>query len=61
MKTFCAIQKYFLKFQVDYMTRELIRLFAEYNENPTNTTLDVLLIKHREVKMVSDGNKISGV
>ena len=51
MKTFYPIQVIDLRFQTDYITAKKIRLFEEY----------VILIKHREINMVSDGNKITGI
>ena len=61
MKTFYPIQVIDLRFQIDYVTPKKIRLFEEYEEAPENTNLYVILIKHREVNMVSDGNKITGI
>ena len=60
MKTFYPIQVIDLRFQIDYITPDKIRLFEEYEETPENTKLYVKLIKHRE-NMVSDGNKITGI
>ena len=61
MKSFYAIQVIDLRFQIDYVTPKKIRLFEEYEETPENTNLYVILIKHREINMVSDGNKITGI
>ena len=60
MKTFYPIQVIDLRFQIDYITPKKIRLFEEYKNAPDNTNLYVILIKHREINMVSDGNKITG-
>ena len=61
MKTFYPIQVIDLRFQIDYVTPKKIRLFEEYENAPENTNLYVVLIKHREINMVSDGNKITGI
>ena len=39
----------------------ILQRLEEYDENPTDTILYVILIKHGEIKMVSDGIKISGI
>ena len=61
MKDYYPIQIIDLRFQVDHISPKKIRLFEEYDPNPTNTNLYVILIKHREIKMISDGNKIISV
>ena len=61
MKTFYPIQVIDLRFQIDYVTPKKIRLFEEYEETPENTIPYVILIKHREINMVSDGNKPTGI
>ena len=61
MKKYYPIQIIDLRFQVDHISPKKIRLFEEYDNNPVNTNLYVILIKHREIKMISDGNKIIGV
>ena len=55
MKTFNPIQVIDLKFQIDYITRK-----KEQENTPENTNLYIIFIKHKEIKMVSDGNKITG-
>ena len=57
MKTFYPIQVIDLRFQIDYITPTKIRTFEENKNAPENTNIYVLLIKHREIKMVSVGNK----
>ena len=61
MKENYPIQIIDLRFQVDHISPKKIRLFEEYDDNPTNTKLYVILIKHKEIKMISDGNKIISV
>ena len=61
MKEYYPIQMIDLRFQVDHISPKKIRLFEEHDDNPVNTNLYVIFIKHREIKMVSDGNKIISV
>ena len=61
MKIFYPIQVIDLSFQNDYITPKKIRLFEEYENAPENTKLYVILLKHRKINMVSDGNKITGI
>ena len=61
MKKYYPIQIIDPRFQVDHISPKKIRLFEEYDDNLTNTILDDILIKHREIKMISDGNKIISV
>ena len=61
MMTLYPIQVIDLRFQIDYLTPKKIRLFEEFETAPENTNLYVILIKHRETNMVSDGNKITGM
>ena len=61
LKTYYPIQIIDLSFQVDHISPKNIRLFEGYDNNPVNTVLYIILIKHREIKMISDGNKIISV
>ena len=61
MKNYYPIQIIDLRFQVDHVSPEKIRLFEEYDPNPVITNLYVILIKQREIKMISDGDKIISV
>ena len=61
MKTFYPIQIIDLRFQIDYVTPQKIGLFEKNENAPENTNLYVILINHREIIMVSDGNKITGI
>ena len=61
MKTFYPIQVIHLRFQIDYITPKKIRHLEKYKNAPENTNLYVILIKHREIRIVSDGNKITGI
>ena len=60
MKNYYPIQIIDLRFQVDHLSPKKIRLFEKYDPN-TNTNLYVILIKHREIKMIFDCNKIISV
>ena len=61
MKKYYPIQIIDLRFQVDHMSPKKIRLLEEYDDNPTNTNLYVILIKHREIEMISDGKNVISV
>ena len=61
MKTLYPIQVVDLRFQNHYITAKKIRHFENYENAPENTNLYVILIKHKETKMVSEGNKITGI
>ena len=50
-----------LRFQVDHISPKKIRLFEEYDNNPANTIVYIFLIKHREIKLISDSKKIISV
>ena len=62
MKNKYPIQVIDLRFQVDHITPKKIQLFEEYREvdppNPPNARLYVILIRRREIEMISDGNKL---
>ena len=57
MKKYYPFEIIDLRFQVDHISPNKIRLFKEYDENPINTIIYIILIKHREIKMISHGNK----
>ena len=61
LKSFYPIQVIDLRFQVDYITPKKIRIFEEHETDPEHTNLHFILIKHKEIKMVSDGNKTTGI
>ena len=46
MKKYYPIQIIDLRFQVDHISPKKIRLFEEYDDNPVNTNLYIILIKH---------------
>ena len=45
MKNYYLIQIIDLRFQVEHISPKKIRLFEEYDDNPTNTNLYIILIK----------------
>ena len=58
--SYTLVQNFDLRFQVNYIILKKIMLSEEYDEDQTNTNLYIILIKHREIKMISDGDKING-
>ena len=60
MKNKYPIQVIDLRFQVDHISPKKIQLFEEFNTDPANVNarLFVMLIRHRQIEMISDGNKI---
>ena len=61
LKNFYPIQVIDLRFQVDHISPKKIQLFEECRVAPANARLFVTLIKHRQIKMISDGHKITQV
>ena len=59
MKNLYPIQIVDLRYQVDHITPKKIPLFEEHRADHINAKLFVILIRYREIMMVSDGNKIS--
>ena len=58
MKFFYSIQTIDLRFHVDHITLQKIQLFEEFADSPDKERLFVILIRHRQIEMLSDGNKI---
>ena len=62
MKTKYPIQVIDLRFQADHITPKKIQLFEEYRadpaNNPNHARLYVILIRRREIELISDGNKL---
>ena len=58
MKYRYPIQITDLRFQVDHITPKKIQLFEEFSEDPANERLFIILVRHRQIEMISDGNKI---
>ena len=63
MKNKYPIQVIDLRHQVDHITPKQFQLFEEFKTDPDNVNarLNVILIRHRQIEMISDGNKIIGV
>ena len=57
MKNFYPIQVNDIKYHIYHTVFKTIQLFEEYSEDPDNESLSVILIRHRQIEMVSDGNK----
>ena len=58
MKYLYPIQITDLGHQVDLITPKKIQLFEEFSEDPANERLFVILVRQRQVEMISDGHKI---
>ena len=58
MKYLYPIQITDLRHQVDHLTPKNIQIFEEFSEDPANERLFLILIRHRQVETISDGNKI---
>ena len=54
------IQVIDLRHQVDHINPTKTQLFKEYRNDPVypNIRIFVILIRHRQIKMISDGDKI---
>ena len=59
MKNKYPIQIINLRHQIDHISPKKIQLFEEYKNNPVynNKRLYVILIRHKQIEMISDGNK----
>ena len=58
MEYFYDIQITDLRHQVDHLTPRKIQIIEEFSEDPANERLFLILIRHRQVEMISDGYKI---
>ena len=60
MKNNYPIQVIDLRFQVYHITRKKLHLFEKFDKDPANfnARLFVILIRHRQNDVISDGNKI---
>ena len=58
MKYRYPIQLTDLRHQVDHNTPKKIQLFEEFSEDPNTERLFIILVRHRQIEMISDGNKI---
>ena len=60
-KILYPIQVFDLEFQIYYMTPERIKLFDQYENTPEHTNFYVILMKHKEIKVASEGIKTTGI
>ena len=58
MKTKYPIEIIDLRYQTDYITPKKIQLFLEYGDDPDNARFFLILIRRREIELISDGNKL---
>ena len=58
MKTKYPIEIIDLGHQSDHITPKKIQLFHEYGTDPDNGRLFIILIRRREIELISDGNKL---
>ena len=58
MKTKYPIQIRDLRRQPDHITPRKIQLFQEYSADPENAEFYLILIRSREIELISDGNKL---
>ena len=58
MKTKYPIQIIDLRRQLDHITPKKFQLFQEYSADPENANFYLILIRRREIELISDGNKL---
>ena len=58
MKTKYPFEIIDLRHQPDQITPKKIQLFQEYGTDPDNGRMCVILIRRREIELISDGNKL---
>ena len=58
MKTKYPIGLIDLRHQPDHITLKKIQLFQEYGAVPINARLFLILIRRREIELISDGKKV---
>ena len=61
MKIFSPIQVIDLRFQVVHIAPKTIHFFEEYRADPRNARLFAILFKYKQLKMISNGHKITQV
>ena len=59
MRNFYPIQLIDLKFHVDRVSPKKNKLFEEDSAALTNARVFVVLLKHRQIKVISDGQKVA--
>ena len=58
MKTKYPIEILDLRHQADHITPKKIQLFLEYADDPDSARFFLILIRRREIELISDGNKL---
>ena len=58
MKTKYPIEIMDLRHQSGHITPKKIQLFLEYGADPENASFFLILIRRREIELISDGNKL---
>ena len=58
MKTKNPIEKIDLRHQPVDITPKKIQLFLEYGGDPDNARFFLIIIRRREIELISDGNKL---
>ena len=58
MKTKYPIEIIHLGHQADHITPKKIQLFLEYGADPENARFFLIVIRRREIEVISDGNKL---
>ena len=61
LKNFYLFQVFDLKHQFDHVSPKKIQLIEKYRNDTNNARIFVILIRHRENMMVSDGIKITEI
>ena len=57
-KTKYPIEIIDLRHQSDQITPKKIQLFQEYSADPENANFYLIIIRRREIELISDGNKV---
>ena len=58
MKTEYPIETIDLRHQADHITHQKIQLFLEYGTDPENARFFLILIRRREIELISDVNRL---
>ena len=58
MKTKYPIEIIDLRYQSDHITTKKIQLFLENGADPENARFFLIIIRRREIELISDGSKL---
>ena len=61
LKTKYPIEIIDLRHQLDHITPEKTQHFQENATDPDNARLFLILVRYREIELISDGNKLNEV